>query len=214
MIWTSAAGPLPSRYPFATVASYFHYNPRWVARATRRLISATRGQRPAWQLLQIFHYPVTRTHPTPAEFRHSAYSAVVHGANGIGLWSSDLKAGRAREDIRGLLANRKLWQEVKRVIRAVRRLSPVITSEGLIEKPAACDNEHLAVLNKRWNSHLYVWLLNMRAAPETALLRLPVQRGKLINEIRPGGEFTFRNGQCELPLEPLQPMVLRVQPAS
>ena len=192
-------------------AAYLHYNPLFVAEATRRLISATRGQRPVWQVLQVFHYPVTRTHPTPAEFRHSAYSAVVHGAKGIGLWGTGLKAGRASEDIRGLLANRALWHEVKRVVRALRRLSAVITSEETVERPAACANENVALWNKRWNGCLYVWLLNMRAAPERAVLRLPLERGKLINEIRPRGEFSFRNGRVELLLEPLRPVVLRVQ---
>ena len=192
-------------------ASYITYNERSVADSTRALVAATDGARPIWQTLQAFHFRDNRVHPTPAELRHSIWSAVVHGATGIGFWGVDVRNGFPDEEIRGLLSNAPLWAPFKQSFRAVRHLSPVIMSKEPPGKPAACDNEHVALLNKRHRNNLYIFVLNMRSGRETASLRLPVDSGKLVNQIEPGGTWAFKASRCDLDLAPLQPLVLMVE---
>ncbi len=192
-------------------ASSGYYRERHVADSTRLLLAATRGQRPIWQTLQVFHPRNDHVHPTPAEFRHSVYSAVVHGATGLGFWGTAVRSGGSDEDIRGLLSDKPLWQEVREVVHTIRELTPVLTSEERVSEGASCQNAHVAIMNKRWQGQHYVWALNMRDAPDTATLSLPVATGELVNLIRPGGSWSFTGGTCKVPLEPLQPLVLRLE---
>ena len=195
--------------PYACFGSYRHHFP---AESARMMVSATRGLRPIWQTLQIFHYPApNRNHPSPVDFRHSAYSVVAGGATGIGMWRSDYRCGFAGEDIRGLLNDKPLWNEVKTVVRALRRLTPVLVSEEPVGQVATADSDDVLVMNKRCQGKLYVWLVNLRKTATKTTLRLPVQSGRLVNEIRPGGAFVVRDGKYELTLAGLQPMVLRLE---
>ena len=193
--------------PYASAGSY---KPRHVSESTRQMILATRGRQPIWQTLQPFHFRFDRIHPTPSEFRHSIYSAIVHGAHSIGLWGVELRNGFRDEDIRGMLSDRPLFQEAAKVLHSVRRLSPVIMSEEVVEQPAVVDNEEVAILTKRHDGQLYVWLLNMthRLQKVTVLLPGAMDHVTLINEVRPGGTVEVDGGSASVRLEPLQPMVL------
>ena len=192
-------------------ASHFCYNETTPGYAVEAMAASAQGRQPVWPIIQTFKYRWTHDHPSLAEFRHSAYAAVIHGAKGIGLWGSGTRCGGGSEDIRGLQSDKALWHEVKRVVRELRRLSPVLTSEERVQVPAAADNEHVSIMSKRFEGSLYVWLANGRAAPERVSLRLPVSKGTLINEIPPGGRFPLSEGKCRLDLAPLQPMVLRLE---
>ena len=173
--------------------------------------AAVADAKPIWMTLQPFHYKETRVHPTPTEFRHMVWSAVAAGANGIGLWGCDFRNGFAGEDIRGLMTDKLIWEEACQVLRAIRRLTPVITSDEPVSSPAVVDNENVRVMTKRHKGILYVLVLNMRAGPEEVNLTLPSASGKLINELRPGGSWQMSNGTCQLKLDALQPLMLRLE---
>ena len=195
--------------PYA--ASSGQYRAHEVPEHTKMLVKASRGRRPIWQVLQVHFYPDNlHAHPTPAEFRHMAYSAIVHGATGLGLWGTGQGAGGGAENIRGLLSSKALYDEVKVVMRALRRLSPVLVSDEPVGEPALCLDKSVTILNRRLNGRLYVWLVNPTESSREITLRLPKQSGTLVNEVRPGGRFKVEGGSCRLNLQPLQPMVLRL----
>ncbi len=112
-----------------------------------------------------------------------------------------------------MLSSKQLTQEVKQILPTVQRLSPVLISEETANTQVSLDNEQVDMMIKRHQGKLYLWLLNMTKSKQTTLLSLPIAHGLLINEIRPGRKFEFADGRYEIKLEPLQPMVLRVEPA-
>ena len=191
--------------------SYWHYEAGGTYRATQMIRAAVADAKPVWMTLQFWHSQESRVNPTPTEFRHMVWSAVVAGANGIGFWGCDHRNGFAGEDIRGLLSDRLLWEEAGRVIRAVRRLSPVIVADELVAYEATGDNENVRMVTKRLKDTLYILVLNMRAGPEEVNLTLPGCSGRLINELRPAGSWQMSNGVCHLKLDGLQPLMLRVE---
>ena len=185
------------------------YQERTVAEQTAMMVRITRGEKPIWQTMQGFHYKVSRKHPTPLEFRHATYSALVHGATGLGLWGIHHREGFPGEDIRGLTSDKALFAQVRETFHAVQRLSPVLISDEPVDAPATIDNDRIAIRTRRWRGHHYVWLVNMTRDEQTATLVLPTVRGRLTNEIEPGGEWPIEGGRCELKVGPLQPMVLK-----
>ena len=139
------------------------------------------------------------------------YSALVNGATGLGFWGVGDRPGFDDEDIRGLMSNRPLWQELKQVLPAVQRLSPVLMSQEPVDATVTSDNEAVTIMTKRWEGNLYIWVLNMTKSKTNVVLTLPVKEGELVNQIRPGGSWQVTTGRCEVELEPLQPLVLRLE---
>ena len=178
---------------------------------TRQTFAASNGRLANWPTLQVFYFKDNHDHPTPEEMRHSIYSAIHHGATGLSFWGVGGSAGFPGEDIRGLQSAHALWPRFQKSVRAVRRLAPVIVSDEPVGKTVTCDNEYVALMTRRWEGRLHVWVLNMRAAPETATLHLPVEIGTLVNQIDPGGSWPVAAGQCVLDLDSLQPLVLRFE---
>ena len=193
-------------------ASYITYNEKNVAWTTRQTWAASNGTRANWPTLQVFYFRDNRDHPTPTELRHSTYSAIVHGANALSFWGVDGSAGFPTEDIRGLLSAPKLWPAFQKLARTVRRLSPIIVSDDPVNAVVSCDNQYVALMTRRYEGALYVWALNMRSGQEKCTLTLPVDSGRLVNQIEPGGSWPVKGGRCRLTLELLQPVVLRLQP--
>ncbi|MAE65045.1 MAG: hypothetical protein CMJ18_12310 [Phycisphaeraceae bacterium] len=195
--------------PYACAGSY---REKFVGESTRVMHQVTRGRQPVFQVLQGFHFKGDDHHPTPRDFRHAVYSTIIHGAHGIGFWGLDLRNGMPHEDIRGLGSDPKLWQEFGRVLRAVRRLSPVITSDEPVPGPAGSDNDEVAVMTKVWKGKTYIWLLNMTQQQQDATIDAPMSTEVLLNRIRPDGRVNLRNGKFTVTLAPLQPMVLAREP--
>jgi len=191
--------------------SYWHYEADGTYKATRMIRTAVSNAKPVWMTLQAWHGKESRVNPTPTEFRHMVWSAVAAGANGIGFWGCDFRNGFAREDIRGLLSDKLLWEEACKVIRAVRRLSSVLTSDEFVTTEVTGDNENVQVLTKGLGGTLYILVLNMRAGPEEVNLALPAGSGRLVNELRPGGRWQMSNGTCHFKLDALQPLMLRLE---
>ena len=188
--------------------AWIRYNERLVADATRMLRRASHGRRPVWITVQAFHFRNNRVHPTPAELRHQIYAALVNGANGIGFWGVGDRPGFIDEDIRGTSSLHPLWQQLKRTLPVVRRLSPVLMSQEQAGAGVAVDHDDVAIMTRRHEGRLYIWLVNMTNKKVGTVLTLPGERGTLSNEIHPGGTHAFSGGRCPLSLEPLQPMVL------
>ena len=76
-----------------------------------------------------------------------------------------------------MLSSRPLWQETKTVLPTVRRLSPVLMPEEPTKDQVSINNEQVAMMLKRYQGKLYLWLLNMTKSKQTALLNLPVAQG-------------------------------------
>ena len=188
--------------------AWMRYNERLVADATIMLRRASHDEKPVWMTVQAFYFRNNRVHPTASELRHQIYSAIVHGAHGIGFWGVGDRPGFPDEDIRGTSSVRSLWQQLKKTLPAVRRLSPVLTTSESAPDGVGIDNDDVAILTRRHKGRLYVWLLNMLKDRTRTVLTLPTKHGELVNEIHPGGAHRVSGGRCELTLEPLQPMVL------
>ena len=207
---TCAYAPIVDAIGHDPYASYLAYHERWVSWSTRMLVAVTEGKQPIWQVLQPFFFKASHEHPSPSDLRHSIWSAVIHGANGIGFWGAS-GGGHAVEDIRGLNSNRVNWLAAQETVHAVRRLAPVILSEAAVGAGAICDSDYVAVMNKRHDGQLYVFVLNMRSGPEQVTLTLPVNRGKLVNQLDGGGAWSVTDGRCALSLQACQPLVLRYE---
>ena len=188
--------------------AWLRYNEQLAAEATRMVHRAAQGKRPVWMTVQPFYFKNNRIHPTTAEFRHMIYSTLVNGATGLGFWGVSDRPGFDDEDIRGMMSVRPLWQELKQILPAVHRLSPVLMSQEPVDATVISDNEAVTIMTKRWEGKLYIWALNMTKSKTNVVLTLPVKEGELVNQIRPVGAFPVKDGRCKLELEALQPLVL------
>ena len=206
---TCAYAPLVDVIGHDPYTSYIGHNEQIVASSTRMLTAVTAGRQPIWQVLQSFFFKAAHEHPTPTDLRHSIWSAIVHGAHGIGFWGVT-GSGLPGEDIRGMSANRANYRQARRTVTAVLDLAPVIQSEEPVDQAAEVDNEYVSVMSKRHEGMLYVFALNMRSAPEYVTLTLPVKSGRLVNELDPAGSWAVKDGRCKLTLDSLQPVVLRL----
>ncbi len=195
-----------------TYASGFGYSQSFVRDTTRLALHLSQNARPFWPTLQAFYFKYNRNHPTPTEFRHSMYSAIVHGATGLSLWGIGDTPGFNDEDIRGALAVQTLWHAAKKVIRELRSITSVIVSDEQVPVTATCENENVVLMRRSETGRMHVFLLNMSKTRQKASLVLGRERGRLVNQIEPvGTAWEIAAGRCEVDLEPLQPLVLRLE---
>lgn len=193
-------------------ASSQGYSEHHVEANTHGMAQIVRDTKPMWVTLQAFHNKQGRVHPTPTEFRHSVYAALLSGAKGLGLFGVELRGGFPSEQIRGLQSDKALWLQARTTLNAVARLSPVLMSEQPVTVRVSCDNPDVALMAKQWQNRLYVWALNRTKRPQSAVIHIDAPNGALVDEIHLGGKYELKDATTTISLEALQPVVLRLDP--
>ena len=205
---TCAFAPIVDIVGHDPYASYLAYNSRYVAQSTRMLRAVTERRQPIWQVLQPFYFRASREHPGPSDIRHSIWSAIIHGANGIGLWGVT-GGGGLSEDIRGITTQRPAFESLLRTVQDVRRLAPVILSTSSPPRVTG-DNVRVAIMTRLHAGRLYAFVLNMRTGPERVVLQWPLANGILHDELASQRRVPIRQGTCQLRLAPQEALILSV----
>lgn len=115
---------------------------------TRRLAN---DEAPVWIVLQLFAWHYLLPYPTPEQERYMTYSALIHGAKGLGYFAyhaseSSIVSERAPE----------LWRSMKGLLKEVNFLAPVILSVTPEQKVKASSSE-VEVLQKDYQGKTYVF---------------------------------------------------------
>ena len=144
----------------------------WPREARRQ----TFGFRPMWQVPQAYnwHWHASRAvrygahFPTRDEMANMNWQAVAAGANGLCLYSHH--AMRRHFDVGGF---DKAWSQVCETAEEVRRMIPVLLSDGDAPAVSGVPEELLAVRTFLHGGQPWVLAVNRTTKPVKATLRLP-----------------------------------------
>ena len=144
----------------------------WPREARRQ----TFGFRPMWQVPQAYnwHWHPSRAvrygahFPTRDEMANMNWQAVAAGANGLCLYSHH--AMRRHFDVGGF---DKAWRQVCETADEVRRMIPVLLSDGDAPKVSGVPEDLLAVRTFLHEGQTWVLAVNRTTKPVKATLRLP-----------------------------------------
>jgi Uri superfamily endonuclease len=133
-------------------------------------LTTTTSKKPLWIAIQSYQHPKKDARfPTPAEYRCMAYLSIINGVRGLWFYT-----GSGQKDFYGRpagLLNKPEeghWDYVKKLVRELQELSPVIMSpnvSGIFQSPA---NPAIEFSTHDLDHKLYLFAANKSSQMQTA----------------------------------------------
>lgn len=137
---------------------------------TDKLTKTVGGRKPIWMFLQGFGWGPDHKNvndemrrPNWEETRFMAYNAIIHGAKGIGYYGVFEYGGRVYKS-----SDQTLWSDVKRIIKELSRLSPVLVAYSAERKISVSpEGSGIEFITKKCEGALYIIAANTKDKPTT-----------------------------------------------
>jgi hypothetical protein len=144
----------------------------FVARGVERLRRWSDDEKIVWNCIECSRISNTKIKPTPQQIRAEVWMSLIHGSRGIIYFVHQFEPTFVEAS---LLDDAKLLPAVTAINRQILTLAPVLNSptvEGAARIAGPQAETPIATMCKRRDGTLYVFAVNMRQRPTTAVIEL------------------------------------------